>query len=67
VVRIFNLLAVEWSQAGRSLRCSPDGRYLDNTARISEMRDRAFVEAREQLPDLKGHFFGSRPFIDQQL
>jgi len=38
---------------------APEGRYtLDNTARISEMRDRAFVEAREQLPDLRRHFFG---------
>jgi predicted acylesterase/phospholipase RssA len=38
---------------------APEGRYtLDNTARISEMRDRAFVEAREQLPELRRHFFG---------
>lgn len=37
---------------------APEGRYtLDNTARISEMRDRAFAEAREQLPELKRHFF----------
>src|SRR6476620_10648839 len=38
---------------------APEGRYtLDNTARISEMRDRAFAEAREQLPELRRHFFG---------
>jgi uncharacterized protein len=37
---------------------APEGRYtLDNAARISEMRDRAFVEAREQLPELRRHFF----------
>lgn len=39
---------------------APTGRYtLDNTARISEMRDRAFAEAREQLPELRRHFFGA--------
>ncbi len=39
---------------------APEGRYtLDNAARISEMRDRAFAEAREQLPDLRRHFFGA--------
>jgi hypothetical protein len=39
---------------------APKGRYtLDNTARISEMRDRAFAEAREQLPELRLHFFGA--------
>ena len=38
---------------------APKGRYtLDNAARISEMRDRAFAEAREQLPELRRHFFG---------
>jgi patatin-like phospholipase/acyl hydrolase len=38
---------------------APDGRYtLDNAARIAEMRDRAFAEAREQLPELRRHFFG---------
>jgi hypothetical protein len=31
---------------------------LDNVARISEMRDRAFAEAREQLPELRRHFLG---------
>ncbi len=37
---------------------APEGRYtLDNAGRISEMRDRAFAEAREQLPDLRRHFF----------
>jgi patatin-like phospholipase/acyl hydrolase len=39
---------------------APEGRYtMDNAARISEMRDRAFVEAREQLPELRRHFFGT--------
>jgi hypothetical protein len=32
-----------------------EGRY--NAGRISEMRDRAFAEAREQLPELRRHFF----------
>jgi hypothetical protein len=37
---------------------APEGRYtLDNASRISELRDRAFAEAREQLPELKRHFF----------
>ena len=39
---------------------APEGRYtLDNAGRISEMRDRAFAEAREQLPELRQHFFGA--------
>jgi uncharacterized protein len=43
---------------------APQGRYtLDNAARISEMRDRAFTEAREQLPELRRHFFGA-PAVD---
>ena len=38
---------------------APEGRYtLDNAARISDMRDRGFAEAREQLPELRRHFFG---------
>jgi hypothetical protein len=37
---------------------APEGRYtLDNTSRIVEMKDRAFTEAREQLPELRRHFF----------
>ena len=37
---------------------APAGRYsLDNASRISEMRDRGFTEAREQLPELRKHFF----------
>jgi hypothetical protein len=33
---------------------APEGRYtLDNAGRISEMRDRAFAKAREQLPELR--------------
>jgi uncharacterized protein len=32
---------------------------LDNAGRISEMRERAFAEAREQLPELRRHFFGA--------
>ena len=39
---------------------APEGRYtLDNAGRISEMRDRASAEAREQLPELRRHFFGA--------
>lgn len=39
---------------------APEGRYtLDNAGRISEMRDRAFAEAREQLTLLRRHFFGA--------
>ncbi len=39
---------------------APEGRYsLDNTSRITEMCDRAFVEARDQLPELRRHFFGA--------
>jgi uncharacterized protein len=39
---------------------APEGRYtLDNAGRISEMRDRAFTEAREQIPELRRHFFGA--------
>jgi hypothetical protein len=39
---------------------APEGRYtLDNAGRISEMRDRAFAEARAQLPELRRHFFGA--------
>jgi len=39
---------------------APKGRYsLDNVARISEMKDRAFAEAREQLPELRWHLFGA--------
>ena len=37
---------------------APESRYtLDNAAHISEMCDRAFAEAREQLPELRRHFF----------
>ena len=40
---------------------APEGQYtLDNAGRISEMRDRGFAEAREQLPELRRHFFGAR-------
>ena len=45
---------------------APEGRYtLDNASQISEMRDRAFAEAREQLPELKRHFFDvpADPFV----
>jgi uncharacterized protein len=45
---------------------APEGRYtLDNTARIREMKDRAHVEAREQLPELRRQFFyaPAEPFI----
>ena len=37
---------------------APAGRYsLDNASRISEMKDRGIAEAREQLPELRRHFF----------
>ena len=37
---------------------APAGRYtLDNASRISEMKDRGFTEAREQMPELRRHFF----------
>jgi hypothetical protein len=39
---------------------APERRYmLDNAAGTSEMLDRAFAEAREQLPELPRHFFGA--------
>jgi patatin-like phospholipase/acyl hydrolase len=45
---------------------APAGRYtLDNAARIAEMKDRGFTEAREQLPELRRHFFDrqAQPFV----
>ncbi len=37
---------------------APAGRYtMDDVARIAEMKDRGFTEAREQLPELRHHFF----------
>jgi patatin-like phospholipase/acyl hydrolase len=37
---------------------APAGRYtIDGAARIAEMKNRAFVEAREQLPELRRQFF----------
>jgi len=45
---------------------APAGRYtLDNASRIAEMKDRGFTEAREQIPDLRRHFFDrqAEPFI----
>ncbi len=37
---------------------APAGRYtLDNASRIAEMKERGFTEAREQIPDLRRHFF----------
>jgi len=30
---------------------------LDNASRIAEMKNRAFTEAHEQLPELRRHFF----------
>jgi uncharacterized protein len=44
---------------------APAGRYtLDNASRIAEMKSRAVAEAREQLPELRRHFFDvpARPF-----
>jgi uncharacterized protein len=45
---------------------APEGRYsLDNTARIREMKSRAYVEAREQLPELRREFCyaPAEPFV----
>lgn len=45
---------------------APEGRYsLDNAARIAEMKSRAVAEAREQLPELRRHFFSeaAAPFV----
>jgi uncharacterized protein len=45
---------------------APAGRYtLDNVSRIAEMKDRGFTEAREQLPELRRHFFDrpGQPFV----
>ncbi|QXX76132.1 CBASS cGAMP-activated phospholipase [Methylovirgula sp. HY1] len=37
---------------------APAGRYaMDDVRRISEMKSRALAEAREQLPELRRHFF----------
>jgi hypothetical protein len=36
---------------------SPKGYTIDNAARIAEMKNRSFTEAREQLPELRRHFF----------
>lgn len=44
---------------------APAGRYtMDDAARIAEMKDRGFTEAREQLPELRRHFFDreAQPF-----
>jgi len=39
---------------------APAGRYtMDNAGRIAEMKSRAIAEAREQLPELRRHFFES--------
>jgi hypothetical protein len=45
---------------------APEGRYtLDNTARIRDMKSRAYAEAREQIPELRRAFFDgpAEPFI----
>jgi hypothetical protein len=45
---------------------APENRYsLDNTSRIREMKGRAHVEAREQLPELRRQFFygPAEPFV----
>jgi patatin-like phospholipase/acyl hydrolase len=42
---------------------APEGRYtLDNASCIAEMKSRAVAEAREQLPELRRHFF-DRPAV----
>jgi patatin-like phospholipase/acyl hydrolase len=49
---------------------APTARYtLDNAGRIAEMKSRAVAEAREQLPELRRHFFDRpaeqfRPYYD---
>jgi patatin-like phospholipase/acyl hydrolase len=45
---------------------APAGRYtLDGAARIAEMKNRGFTEAREQLPELRRQFFdrAAEPFV----
>jgi hypothetical protein len=45
---------------------APTGRYtMDDAQRIAEIKDRAFTEAREQLPELRRHFFDgeAEPFV----
>jgi uncharacterized protein len=45
---------------------APAGRYtMDDAARIAEMKNRGFTEAREQLPELRRHFFDreAEPFV----
>ena len=45
---------------------APAGRYrMDDAERIAEMKNRRFTEAREQLPELRRHFFEgeAEPFV----
>lgn len=45
---------------------APPGRYtMDGAGRLAEMKDRGFTEAREQLPELRRHFFDrvAEPFV----
>jgi uncharacterized protein len=45
---------------------APAGRYtMDGAERIAEMKNRGFTEAREQLPELRRHFFDgeAEPFV----
>ncbi len=39
------------------VRTAPLHTLLDNAARIAEMKNRGFTEAREQLQELRRHFF----------
>jgi hypothetical protein len=40
---------------------APAGRYtMDDAARIAEMKNRGFTEAREQLPELRRYFFDGK-------
>jgi hypothetical protein len=49
------------AKARRVDQTAPKGRYtLGNVRPILEMRDRALVEAREQLPEPKRNFFTIR-------
>ena len=45
---------------------APAGRYtLYDAGRIAEMKNRGFTEAREQIPELRRHFFdtAAEPFV----
>lgn len=50
--------SIERKAIWRIDQTAPAGRYsLNDTARISELKDRGIFEARENLPELREHFF----------